>query len=96
MENSTVVPGLVSGEGGLLVQNQEAELRVPLQDLAGGRQTQDAGPDDDDVVDAVGPWDASGGVNGSSGNCPNRIRRRLPVVTPNPAGDGGRRFTAQW
>ena len=54
MENPTVVTGLVSGDDCLLVRHEQADVRMPGQNLTSGGQPQDTGTDDHDVVEILG------------------------------------------
>jgi hypothetical protein len=46
VEDSAVVPGLVGGDPGLLLEHHEARLRSARQQLPGGSQPEDASADD--------------------------------------------------
>jgi len=50
MDDSAVVAGLVLGRAGLLLKDEHRGRRVPADELARGREAQDARADDGEVI----------------------------------------------
>ena len=62
VDDAGVVAGLVGGDVGLALEHEDARVGVAPQQLAGGREAEDAGADDDDVPGAVHQWIAGSGT----------------------------------
>ena len=87
MENPTVVTGLVGGDDCLLVHHEQADLRMPGQNLTSGRQPQDAGTDDHDVVEIMGLAGPGDGRCQRTAACrPNGVRARSESTAGYPTG----------
>jgi hypothetical protein len=54
VDDARVVAGLVSGDAPLPLQHLHTQARMPRQQLAGRRQPQDAGPNDDEITLTAG------------------------------------------
>ena len=76
MKNSAVMSRLVGGETGFLVQDQQSGPRIPQEKFPGRGEPEDAGPDDDDVIDGRGCTVSIQAVSSSDGRrLPSFVRR---------------------
>ena len=63
VDDAGVVAGLVEGDLRLAFEDEDARVRVAVQQLSGRRQAEDAGADDGDVPGSVGhQWIAGSGT----------------------------------